>query len=76
MLEIQAQGVPCSQGSCSEVYLEKAFDETGWRPKDILKVANDLGNRTLAFLVHPTLERHHIEQTCAVLRDVMLRACR
>jgi dTDP-4-amino-4,6-dideoxygalactose transaminase len=76
MLEIQAKGVPCSQGSCSEVYLEKAFDGTSWRPKEALAVAKDLGNRTLAFLVHPTLERRHIEQTCAVLRDVMLRACR
>lgn len=76
MLEIQAQGVPCFQGSCSEVYLEKAFDGTGWRPRETLKVANDLGNRTLAFLVHPTLERHHIEQTCAVLKNVMQSACR
>ena len=25
-------GVPCYYGSCSEVYLEKAFDETGVRP--------------------------------------------
>src|SRR5690606_4633162 len=30
--EITASGVPCYQGSCSEVYLEKAFDGTGWRP--------------------------------------------
>ena len=29
---INALGVPCYQGSCSEVYMEKAFDGTGWRP--------------------------------------------
>ena len=28
--EINKLGVPCYQGSCSEVYLEKAFDETGY----------------------------------------------
>lgn len=26
-----ALGVPCYSRSCSEVYLEKAFDDTGWR---------------------------------------------
>ncbi len=29
---ISARGVPCYQGSCSEVCLERAFDGTGWRP--------------------------------------------
>ena len=32
--EINALGVPCYSGSCSEIYLEKAFDNTGWRPKE------------------------------------------
>ena len=28
--ELNARKVPCYQGSCSEVYLEKAFDNTPW----------------------------------------------
>ena len=33
MQVINDQQVPCYSGSCSEVYLEKAFDNTPWRPK-------------------------------------------
>src|SRR5690606_19638599 len=41
--EINTRGVPCYQGSCSEVYLEKAFDKTAWRPTERLPVAKELG---------------------------------
>ena len=44
---INVEGVPCYQGSCSEVYLEKAFDETGWRPQDRLPVAKTLGETSI-----------------------------
>lgn len=37
--EVVARGVPCFQGSCSEMYLEKALDNTGWRPAERLPVA-------------------------------------
>lgn len=60
--EINAAGVPCYQGSCSEVYLEKAFDGTGWRPKERLPVAKELGETSLMFLVHPTLTDAEIEK--------------
>jgi len=53
--EINASGIPCFVGSCSEVYLEKAFDNTGLRPKLRLLVAQELGETTLMFLVHPTI---------------------
>lgn len=72
--EITARGVPCFSGSCSEVYLEKAFDDTGWRPAERLPVAHELGETSLMFLVHPTLTEEEIEKTCAVLRDVMIEA--
>ncbi len=48
-------GVPCFSGSCSEVYLEKAFDGTPWRPEQRLVNAKSLGESSLMFLVHPTL---------------------
>ncbi len=56
MAEINEIGVPCYSGSCSEVYLEKAFDGTGFRPKERLPVARELGETSLMFLCHPTLK--------------------
>jgi dTDP-4-amino-4,6-dideoxygalactose transaminase len=69
--EINARGVPCYQGSCSEVYLERAFDNTGWRPQERLPVARELGKTSIMFLVHPTLTASEIERTCAVIHEVM-----
>ena len=69
--EIVERGVPCFQGSCSEVYLEKAFDNTGWRPEQSLPVAKELGETSLMFLVHPTLKGHEIEKASNVLKSVM-----
>lgn len=68
--EIVVRGVPCYQGSCSEVYLEKAFDNTGWRPSEPLPVAQELGATSLMFLVHPTLTADEIAKTQAVMREV------
>lgn len=67
-------GVPCLTGSCSEVYLEKAFDKTGWRPKVRLSTAKELGETSLMFMVHPTMTSSEISLTCDVLRHVMKEA--
>jgi len=72
MREINEKGVPCYSGSCSEVYLEKAFDNTGFRPKERLPVAKELGETSLMFLVHPTLTKEEIQKTCDVLIEVAL----
>lgn len=72
--EINQSGVPCFPGSCPEVYLEKAFEMTGLRPKDRLPVARELGETSLMFLVHPTLSQNEIDRTCQVLAEVMGRA--
>ncbi|MBZ2188134.1 DegT/DnrJ/EryC1/StrS aminotransferase family protein [Alcanivorax sp. JB21] len=69
--EISARGVPCFSGSCSEVYLEKAFDGTGFRPEARLPVARELGETSLMFLVHPTLTEAEMALTCRVLEAVM-----
>ena len=69
--EIVSRGVPCFSGSCSEVYLEKAFDNTGWRPEPRLPLAKELGETSLMFLVHPTLTSEEIEKSCQVLAEVM-----
>ena len=71
---IVESGVPCFSGSCSEVYLEKAFDNTGWRPDAPLPVAHALGETSIMFLVHPTLTSDEIAKTCRVLTAVMKQA--
>lgn len=74
--EISDRGVPCFSGSCSEVYLEAAFDDTDWRPKAHLPVARELGETSLMFLVHPTLTDAEIDKTCSILTEVMEAATR
>ena len=72
--EVNALGVPCFSGSCSEVYLEKAFDGTDWRPEARLPVARELGETSLMFLVHPGLTEAEIQLSCDVLARIMSAA--
>lgn len=68
---INAEGVPCYQGSCSEVYLEKAFDGTGWRPAQRLLMARELGETSLMWLVHPTLSDAETTKAAQVTAKVL-----
>jgi len=74
--ELSAQDVPVFQGSCAEVYREKAFDGTGWRPPTRLEVAKELGETSLMFLTHPTIEDAEIERVIDVTRSVLTQARR
>jgi len=74
--EIAARDIPCYHGSCSEIYLEKAFDGTGFRPPEALPAARLLGETSLMFLVHPTLTDAEMSRACAVLEDVLSCASR
>lgn len=74
MTAVVDRGVPCYQGSCSEVYLERAFDGTGWRPRGRLPVARELGDSSLMFLCHPTLTDAEVARTCEVISAVMREA--
>ncbi|MDF1645940.1 MAG: DegT/DnrJ/EryC1/StrS aminotransferase family protein [Legionellaceae bacterium] len=71
---MQARGVPCYVGSCSEIYQEKAFDNTGFRPEKRLPNAKKMGETSLMFLVHPTLTEDEMNHTCHVLQETMLLA--
>jgi len=68
--ELNALNIPASQGSCSEVYLEKAFCGTGLRPAERLPIARELGDTSLAFLTHPTLAAADVERTCVAIERV------
>lgn len=73
---INAQGVPCFQGSCSEVYLERAFDGTSFRPLHRLPYAQKLGETSLMFLIHPTLTQEDIDKTADVVKKVLALAAK
>jgi len=71
MDEINRRGIPCFSGSCSEVYLEQAFEKKDLRPASSLQNAHDLGATSLMFLVHPTITKSEIEKTCDVVSEVL-----
>jgi dTDP-4-amino-4,6-dideoxygalactose transaminase len=72
MQSIVEEGVPCFVGSCSEIYLEKAF--VGRRKHERLPIAKQLGETSLMLLVHPTLSDQHIALTCQAVGKVMSQA--
>ena len=73
MAAISERGVPCFSGSCSEIYLEKAFP-TDWRPDCRFPVAKELGETSLMFLVHPTLSTSDMQEIANVVTDVINEA--
>ena len=71
---LDAEGIPCGVGSCSEIYLEKAFVDTGLGPKQALPVARGLADSTLMFMLHPGLVEQDMRDTCAAVAKVMRAA--
>ena len=70
MQAIAAEGVPCFSGTCSEIYLERAFPPE-LRPAERLPVARTLGDTSLMFLVHPTLELEDMADVCRAVERVL-----
>lgn len=69
--ECTGLGAPVFQGSCSEVYLEKAFDGSGFRPEDRLPNAKALGENSLMFLTHPNISDADVDRVCDVFARVL-----
>jgi len=74
MTALMAEGIPWGSGSCSEIYLEKAFEGNGLRPAERLPVARKLGETSLMFKVHPTLTESDMVDTCKAVEKVMALA--
>ncbi len=68
---IRAEGIPCHSGSCSEIYLEKAFEKEGLQPAQPLPIAKGLGETSLVFLVHPTLSETDMDDTARAVEKVL-----
>ncbi|MFS0738532.1 DegT/DnrJ/EryC1/StrS aminotransferase family protein [Sphingomonas sp. 1P06PA] len=71
---VVAEGVPCFSGSCSEIYLEKAFTGRGLGPGQRLPVARQLGEESLMLLVHPTLDEIDMRDAADAVAKVMTQA--
>ena len=72
--EIIDLGYPAFSGSCSEIYREKCFVNSGMFPVKPLANAYLLGSTSLMFLVHPTISDHQMNNYASVVRSVLLRA--
>lgn len=73
MKAITDAGVPCFSGTCSEIYLEEAFSGD-LRPAQPLPVARRLGETSLMFLVHPTLDLADMDDVCRAVEHVLAAA--
>ncbi|MEI6828150.1 MAG: DegT/DnrJ/EryC1/StrS family aminotransferase [Desulfuromonadales bacterium] len=71
MNSVVAEGIPCFSGSCSEIYLEKAFFDAGYRSVERLPIAKELGETSLMFLVHPTLSEADMRDTVNAVSKVL-----
>jgi dTDP-4-amino-4,6-dideoxygalactose transaminase len=72
--EIRTRGIPCFQGACPEIYLEPVFENSGFKPADRLPVAQELGETSLAFLVHPTITDQELDIILFNLKEVFTAA--
>ena len=72
--EMLGRSVPCMQGSCSQIYNEQSFQSAGLQPAYALPIAQKLGDSSVAFLVHPTLDEEHMKSITAAAVSVFKRA--
>ncbi len=67
---IRAEGIACGPGSCSEVYLERAFDNSPSRPSERLPIAKRLGETSIMLPLHPTLSEGDMGDMVEAIRKV------
>ncbi len=72
--EITEAGYPAFSGGCSEIYLEKSFIKAGLSPNKRLRVAQELGDTSIMFLVHPTISEKEMETYVDTIKSVFKRA--
>lgn len=64
------------QGTCSEIYLEKAFEGTSFAPSERLPLARELGETSLMFLTHPNITDEQIVAVCEAITATLIEASR
>lgn len=73
---LAAEGVPGLSGSCSEIYLEKAFQDAALAPTSALPIARELGETSLMFLVHPTMSENDARDQGRALLKILAHAAK
>ncbi len=71
---IRSFGYPASQGTCSELYLEKCFKGNFHNKDNRLPIAAELGATNLTFLVHPTINKESMKIYASVIKKVLIEA--
>jgi dTDP-4-amino-4,6-dideoxygalactose transaminase len=71
---INKAGIPCNSGSCSEVYLEKAFESSKLKPTLRLSNAQSIGESAIMFYVHPTISEKEMHLAGSIIRQILTRA--
>ena len=84
LVALQRAGVPAMHGSCSEIYLEESFQRHRATPRALargtldadgrLPVARRLGETSLTFLVHHTIDEASMRSYAASAREVIAGA--
>ena len=74
MFEMHDRGIEGHCGYGGEIYQEKAFDDTNWRPNERLPVARELAESSLLFFVHPTLTEKQMQAKGSIACSVLLEA--
>ncbi|MCD6048127.1 MAG: Glutamine--scyllo-inositol transaminase [Gammaproteobacteria bacterium] len=74
MAEANAAGVPCFVGSCSEIYLEKAFASRGFAPKARFPHAKQLGETSMVLLVDPHYTEEDIHEFGQKMKAILEKA--
>ena len=69
--EISKRGVPCFIGSCPEIYREDAFKNSNIGLSKPLPNAKLLGETSIAFLCHPTLTKHSLNNSNKIISGVL-----
>ncbi len=64
------RGVPVFTGSCSEIYLEKSFQQAGFSHQPRLPFARKIGETSLMFLVHPTINEKEMAAVSSCIEEV------
>lgn len=80
--ELNNRGIPCNYGICPEIYLEQVFENCSYKidgsKKDknfsCLPVAKQLGETSMMFMVHPTLDVKSIHYVIDQIKMVMEKA--
>lgn len=76
METISERRVFCQSGGCAEIYLEEAFRKAGYGLEKRLPKAQELGETSLMFQVHPTLEEEQMHRVADVVVQVVKEATR